>query len=153
MRSHPRRYSFFARGVCVAAPRRGRLAFWLHAHATEGHGVHSPFLYGFCREVLLPLKRSLRKKGRGDRRHENATRELTRLTEVYLSTHYPHARYSLVLTPRRDTPTWQAWQTAYLNHTGGVVVDLYVWGLLFTLEGIAPHRVGIRGFSGGAGVV
>ena len=144
-------YSFFARGVCVAAPRRGRVSFWLHAHATKGHGVHSPFLYGFCCEVLLPLKHFMREKGygkQGDKRHrhEEATDELLRLTEVYLARHYPHARVTLVDRPRRDPSSWDAWRTDYLHHTGGVVVDLYTWGLLFTLGGLAPHRVGIRGF-------
>ena len=51
------RYSIFARGVCVAAPRRNALSFWIHAHSPRGHGIHSQLLYTLCREVFFTLFR------------------------------------------------------------------------------------------------
>ena len=31
---------------------RQPFSFWLAAHSSKGHGVHSPLVYSFCREVL-----------------------------------------------------------------------------------------------------
>lgn len=171
-----RRFFFWNRGVCVAKPRKRKLTFWLHAHSVKGHGIHSKLLYTLCREVFFPLKQSLHtatqnknyaettqilsssllttitRELKGSRLPENVSPTLTLLGEhdalapplQHITSIKPPA-IILVVSPRQNSDRWNDWCHAY-ETCPGVAIDLYTWGLLLLFEGIAPHRLAIRGF-------
>lgn len=168
-----RRFSFFARGVCVAAPRRHALNFWIHAHSPRGHGVHSPLLYSLCREVFFVLFRQ-RKTNVSARTQtlvgllrewweRNPTRasqhvhqdilviedtaQLKSISQKFQAeslTDLP--AIILVRQPRIDAARWNAWVATYHALARGVVIDLYTWGLIFLVKDIALHKFAVRGF-------
>ena len=56
-----------------------------------------------------------------------------------------HPTIILIASPRCHRDRWNNWCHAY-ETCPGVAIDLYTWGLLLLFEGIAPHRLAIRGF-------
>lgn len=168
-------YSLFARGVCVAAPRRGALSFWIHAHSPRGHGIHSPLLYTMCREVFFTLFRQKKEFTSYTERTsalvallqewwtKNPTRalqhqrqEVLLIDDTSLLENMGQQLISqdviafppviLVCTPRHDAKRWQAWCATYRAMSEGVVIDLYGWGLLLFVKDIALHKFAVRGF-------
>lgn len=167
-------YSFLARGVCIAAPRRGRLSFWLHAHSPRGHGIHSTLLYTLCREVFFLLyRRWLHSRISYQERTEGLLAALTMWNEVHSSRaaslfdtlqlvttaqelselsasiiggNIPRRRIIVVCAPRRSDFFLEKWTEIYTQLSAGVAIDLYAWGLLLFVDGVARHKFGIRGF-------
>ncbi len=168
------RYSIFARGVCVAAPRRNALSFWIHAHSPRGHGIHSQLLYTLCREVFFTLFRQKKRNSYSGCTAllmsllqawwvRNPTRvlrrvsepvciidDVCRLEEVYRQVAENEAStlppIVLVCRPRRNRSYWQTWCHLYRAMPHGVVIDLYTWGLLLSIDNIALHKFAVRGF-------
>lgn len=168
------RYTIFARGVCIAKPRRKPLSFWVHAHSPRGHGIHSQLLYTLCREVFFTIFRQKETRSYQERTYlivellqawwmQNPTRALqnpkpdillvesTALLEnigQQLRVQEVTALPSIILIcrPRQDTERWRAWCNVYQTMSAGVVIDLYQWGLLLFVKDIAQHKFALRGF-------